>query len=112
MLNKFITTFAVAGAITAFAASSYKVNILEDTVVEGKQVKAGDYKISVENNMAVFKHGKDSIEVPAHTEQAPAKFSSTSVKYVDKSINEIHVGGSTTKIVFGGGNGTTTGGSN
>jgi hypothetical protein len=112
MLNKVITTLIVVGATTAFAASTYKVNILQNTVVEGKQVKAGDYKISVENNTAVLKHGKDSIEVPAHTEQAPAKFPSTTVKYVDNAINEIHVGGSTTKIVFGGGNGTMTGGSN
>jgi len=112
MLNKLIITFTVIGAMTAFAASTYKVNILQDTVVGGKHVKAGDYKISIENNTAVLKHGKDSIEVPAHTEQAPAKFPSTSVKYVDNAMNEIHVGGTTTKIVFGGGNGTTTGGSN
>jgi hypothetical protein len=112
MLNKVITTLVLAGAATAFAAGTYKVNILQDTVVEGRQVKAGDYKVSVDNNTAVLKHGKDSIEVPAHTEQAPAKFPSTTVKYVDNAINEIDVGGTTTKIVFSGGNGTMAGGSN
>jgi hypothetical protein len=113
MLNKSILTFVIAGATAAFAAgSSYKVNILEDTVVEGKQVKAGNYKVAVDNNTATLKSGKNSIEVPAHTEQAQAKYSSTQVQYVDKKIHEIHVGGTATKIVFGDGSGTTTGGTN
>jgi hypothetical protein len=113
MLNKCILTFAAVGAMTAFAgASTYKVSILEDTVVEGKQIKAGDYKVAVENNTAVLKHGKESIEVPAHTENAQSKYSNTQVQYVDNAIHEIHVGGTSTKIVFGGGSGATTGGSN
>jgi hypothetical protein len=113
MLNKRILIVAAVGAMTAFAgASTYKVSILEDTVVEGKQIKAGDYKVAVENNTAVLKHGKQTIEVPAHTEQTQVKYSNTQVQYVDNAIHEIHVGGTTTKIVFGSGAGTAAGGSN
>jgi hypothetical protein len=113
MLNKSILSFTMAGAMAAFAATgTYKVNILQDSVVGGKQIKAGDYKVVVENNTAVLKHGKESIEVPAHTEQSQSKYSSTQVRYVDKAISEIHVGGTTTKIVFTGGGGSNAGGSN
>jgi len=113
MLNKRILMVAAVSAMTAFAgASTYKVNILDDTVVGGKQIKAGEYKVAVENNTAVLKHGKETVEVPAHTEQAPSKYSNTQVQYVDNAIHEIHVGGTTTKIVFGGGAGTAAGGSN
>jgi hypothetical protein len=112
MLNRSILTFVLAGGLAAFAASNtYKVNILQDSVVEGKQVKAGDYKIVVEDNTAVLKHGKQSVEVPAHTEQSQSKYSNTQVRYVDNSISEIHVGGTMTKIVFGG-SGSPAGGSN
>ncbi len=113
MLNKFVFTAVAAGATIAFAASgSYKVDILDNTMVEGKQVKAGSYKIQIDNNTAVLKHGKDSIEVPAHTEQAASKYSGTQVQYVDNAIHEIHVGGTSTKIVFGGAGVPSTGGSN
>jgi hypothetical protein len=113
MLNKSIFTFTLAGAMAAFAASgTYKVNILQDSVVEGKQIKAGDYKIEVENNTAVLKRGKETVEVPAHTEQSQSKYSNTQVRYVDNAISEIHVGGTMTKIVFTGGAGSTAGGSN
>ncbi len=113
MSNRLILIFAAAGAMAAFAgANTYKVSILQDTMVEGKQVKAGDYKVAVENNTATLKHGKESIEVPAHVEQAQSKYSNTQVQYVDNALREIHVGGTPTKIVFAGGGATTTGGSN
>ena len=113
MLNKFILTLTTAGAMLAFAAgSTYKVNILEDTTVAGKQVKAGDYKVQVENNTAVFKRGKETIEVSAHTEEAKSKYSGTQIQYVNNAIREIHVGGSTTKIVFTGNAGGPSEGTN
>jgi hypothetical protein len=113
MLNKSIFTFVLAGGIAAFAASNtYKVNILQDSVVEGKQIKAGDYKIEVGNSTAVLKHGKQTVEVSAHTEQSQSKYSNTQVRYVDNSISEIHVGGTMTKIVFTGGSGSAAVGSN
>ncbi len=113
MSNKSRLIFTIAGAMAAFAATgTYRVNILQDGIIEGKQIKAGDYKISVENNTAVLKHGKQSIEVPAHAEQSQSKYSDTQVQYVDNAIREIHVGGTMTKIVFTGANGSTAGGSN
>ena len=113
MLNKFVITCLAAGATLAFAAGdTYKVDILDNTTVAGKQVKAGSYKIQVENNTAVMKKGKDRIEVPAHSEKAESKYSGTQVQYVDNAIHEIHVGGTNTKIVFGGQGASANGGTN
>ena len=112
MLNKLVLTFTTAGMLIAVAAAgSYKINVIEDTTVEGKQLKAGDYKVEVGNNTATLKHGKETITVPAHTEQAASKFPGTKIRYVDNSIREINIGGTTTRIVFSGENGTNAGGS-
>lgn len=93
----------VALATTAFAASSstFKVNVLQDSVIGGKTLKAGQYKLSVENGNAVFKAGKDSIAVPAREETQANKVAATEMIYTDGSkLQEIRVGGTHTKITF------------
>jgi hypothetical protein len=97
------------GVMTASAAN-YRVSIHQDANVDGKQVKAGDYKIAVEGNTAVLKRGKESIEVPVKSEQASSKFSSTQIQYADNNtVQEIRIGGTNTKLVFGGSNGSAAG---
>jgi len=95
----------IALSATAFAASNtLKVNIFQDSVVDGKTIKAGDYKISIENGNAVMTQGKESIQVPAREETEPNKFPHTELTYKNNSTNleEISVGGTHTKIVFEG----------
>ncbi len=97
--------FVALGA-TAFAASSnvLKVNIFQDSTVDGKTLKAGDYRISMENGNAVIKQGKQSIEVPAREETETNKFSRTELIYQGdgKSLKEVDVAGTHTKIIFEG----------
>lgn len=102
MLNKIALTLLAAGVMTANAAS-YRVSLHQDTVVDGKQVKAGDYKIEVkDNNTAVLKQGKKEFEVPVRTEDTQSKFSKTEITYTNgNNLQEIRVGGTTTKLVFG-----------
>ena len=103
MLNRLLLASVTVGVMAAVAGSNtYKVDIIQDSTINGHQVKAGTYKIAIENNMAVLKHGKDSIEVPARTEQGTSKYANTQMRYVENNnLQEIHVGGTTTKIVFG-----------
>jgi hypothetical protein len=111
MFRKLVLGFMAAGAIVATAASnSYRVHIPEDSVIAGKSVKAGDYKIEIQNDTAVFKQGKQTIEVPASTQSVESKFAHTEIESTNDTIQEIHVGGSRTKIVFGGANATAGGG--
>jgi hypothetical protein len=105
MLNKVILTLAAAGIMTLSAAgATYKVSLLDDSVVAGKQIKAGDYKVELkDSNTAVLMQGKKSVEVPAKTETNPTKYATTEMQYTNNNqLQEIRIGGTHTKIVFGG----------
>ncbi len=110
MLNKIALTLVTVGVMTASAAS-YKVSLHQDSVVNGQNLKAGDYKVEVkDNNTAVITKGKQVVEVPVQTVTAASKFSSTQVQYNDMNkLQEIRVGGTSTKLVFGGTTNTPTG---
>jgi hypothetical protein len=103
MLNRIALAFLTAGVMTMSAAGTYKVSLHQNVTVSGKQLKAGDYKIEVkDNNTAVLKQGKNTIEVPVKTETADSKFATTQIQYTDgNNLQEIHVGGTNTKLVFG-----------
>jgi hypothetical protein len=103
MKNILLVGLITLGA-TAFAASNtFKVNISQNSVIEGKTLKAGNYKISIENGNAVIKQGKETIEVPAREENEPNKVQSTELLYNDNSeLHAIRLGGTHTSIVFEG----------
>ena len=102
MRTKLLLTFIVGGVMIVSAASNkYHVNILDDVVIDGKSIKAGEYTIEMQNDIAVIKQGKQTIEVPAHTESAAKKVDSTTLRSTGKALEEIQIGGSRTKIVFG-----------
>lgn len=112
MFNKFVLTLATVGVMTLSAASAtYKVSILQNSVVDGKQLKAGDYKVEMkDNNTAVLKHGKEAIELPAREETSPQKFSTTEMQYTNNNdLQEIRIGNTHTRIVFGGSSNTANG---
>jgi predicted ThiF/HesA family dinucleotide-utilizing enzyme len=88
------------------ASNTYRVQIAQDSLVDGKTLKVGDYKIELQNNLAVIKQGKQTIEVPAHSESVTKKFATTEIEYINNEIQVIHVGGSRTKIVFDAANAT------
>jgi hypothetical protein len=110
MLRKLLLRYMTIGVIVATAASnSYRVQIFQDSVVDGRSIKPGDYKIEMQSDKAIIKQGKRTIEVRAHAESVTNKFASTEIEYTDNVLQEIHVGGSRTKIVFGTANSTAAG---
>jgi hypothetical protein len=112
-LKKLVFSLALAGAMTLIAATgAHRLSLVQDSIIDGKQVKAGDYKLEMKDaNTAVLKHGKQTIELPAREESAPQKFSTTEMEYTNNNeLKEIRFGSSNTKIVFSGVNGTTAGG--
>jgi hypothetical protein len=94
-----LTTFAFA---LAGAANTYKVTLFEPAMVSGAQLKPGEYKLEIrDNNKAVFTQGKQSAaEAPVKLENSPTKFASTSVKYDGSKLQEIRLGGTSTRLVF------------
>jgi hypothetical protein len=84
----------------ASAASGYKINLPSKMWVGNTELKPGDYKVEVVGNQATFKMGKESIEVPATLENGGMKYPETELDMSQSKLQEIHIGGTTTKIVF------------
>ena len=101
MNETLLLSFLACGSAAFAAGNALKVNIFQDSVIEGKTVKAGDYRVSMEGGNAVLRQGKESIVVPAKEESASSKFSNTELLYKDgANLESIGVKGTNTKIVF------------
>jgi hypothetical protein len=94
----------MAAAGLAQAAEVYKVKLMDPVVVDGKEMKAGDYRVEVNDSTAVFRNGKESTEVKVKTETGDAKYGSTSIRCSQENgkynLQEIRVGGTKTKLVI------------
>ncbi|GIU73579.1 MAG: hypothetical protein KatS3mg004_0666 [Bryobacteraceae bacterium] len=100
---KFLAIF-LAVAVFSASAATYNVTLFQPSLVAGKELKPGDYKLIVEDGKAIIQKGKEKVEATVRVEQGDSKFSSTSVRYSEENgklkIQEIRLGGTTTKLVF------------
>ncbi len=103
-MRKLIIGFATFALAIASAASTYKVNFLQPSVIGGQELKAGEYKIELNENKAIVKNGKSSVESTVKVETSDSKFNNTSVRYLNENgkmkVQEIRLGGTNTKLVF------------
>jgi hypothetical protein len=93
------------------AASNYDVTLPSSMSVGSAQLKAGNYKVEMQGDKAVFKMGKTSVEVPAKLEKSDQQYSYTSVVTNGDKLVEIDLGRKAGKIVFGPAAGPNAGGS-
>jgi hypothetical protein len=104
MLKKFVLLFAIFALAVVSAATTYKVTLLQPSVVKGNALKAGDYRLNVQNDKVTLVNGKQSVEVPVKIETVAQTFDSTAIRYSDEggktTISEIRLGGTKTKLVF------------
>ena len=88
----------------AYAGTNFRVDLYRPTTVNGTQFKAGECKIEVHDNKVLFKQGKTSAETTVKVENNSQKFPSTTVGYAGEGsgneLQEIRLGGTTTKLVF------------
>lgn len=107
MIRQILTSFAFV-ALSVASAATYKVSLIEPSVVKGNELKAGDYQVSVKDSSVVIQKfnasKKQQVEVPAKIEQAGQKYQRTRVLYNENkgkfTIQEIELGGTTTKLTF------------
>jgi hypothetical protein len=103
MLKKFVLAFAIL-ALAVASAATYRITLVQPSVVKGNELKAGDYRLNVQNDKVTIVNGKQSIEVPVKIENVEQKYDSTAVRYSDQggksTISEIRLGGTKTKLVF------------
>ena len=102
--TKFFFLFLTVALMIASAASTYNVTLFQPSYVGGKELKAGDYKVTVDGEKATLMIGKQKVEASAKLLTAETKFSSTSVRYTDEGgkmkIQEIRLGGTNQKLIF------------
>jgi len=86
------------------AAGSHQIKLLQDSRIDGKELKAGEYKMEILGDKIVLKRGKVQVEATAKVETSNSKYSTNSVLYKTddgkSAIREIHLGGTKTKVVL------------
>jgi hypothetical protein len=104
MIKKLVLAFAVFSLAAASAATSYKITINQPSVVKGNQLKAGEYRLNVEESKVTIASGKESVQVPVQVENNDQKFDTTAIRYTEEggkqNISEIRIGGTRTKLIF------------
>jgi len=100
-ISKLTLSFGILVAAVANAGTSYSVTFTNPTWIGQTQVKAGEYKVEIEGDKAIFKSDKTMVaEAPATVQENTEKYRYTSFESSGAKLKEIHVGGSTMKIVL------------
>lgn len=103
-MKKLILAISSIALSVASAATTYRVTFFQPSVVAGTELKAGDYRVEVNDSKAVITQGKTKVEADVKVETADSKFGSTSVRYTSGEgkykVSEIRIGGTNTKLVF------------
>jgi len=100
MVKNFLLGLAVVALATANAATTYKVTFFQPVVVNGTQLKPGDYKVEVQDNKVLIKQGKVMAEAPVKIMSNEEKYSRDVVRMNGTDIEEIRIGGTHTRLVF------------
>jgi hypothetical protein len=103
MIKKIVLGFATV-ALAVASAATYRVNIYQPSVLNGKELKPGQYKLEVDGNKATLKSKDTEVTADVKVETTEAKISSSSIRFTNTDgtykIKEIRLGGTTTKLVF------------
>jgi hypothetical protein len=85
----------------ASAASGYTVTFSDTVWIGATQLKAGEYKVEMQGDKAVFKNGNKTVaEIPASLGTNDQKYKHTSFSSTGSKIREIDLGDTKSKIVF------------
>ena len=105
MSKRFVLAFAILALVVATAGTvpgthTYTINLIQPAVVNGAQLKPGEYRLTLDVDKVTLAQGKLSVDVPAaKIETVDKKYDSTAIRYVGTSIAEIRLGGTKTRIV-------------
>ena len=105
MLRKFVLAFAILALAAAFAgtvpsAHSYRITLAQPTVVNGTQLKAGEYRLTVDTSKITLELGKTVLQAPAKVETVEKKFDDTVLRLEGNNLAEIRLGGTKTKVIL------------
>jgi hypothetical protein len=95
-----ILALAVATAGTEPSVHSYTITLSQATSVNGTQLAAGEYRLTVASDKATLAKGKMNVNLPVKVETNDKKFEDTAVRYAAGKLSEIRLGGTKTRIVI------------
>jgi hypothetical protein len=98
-------------ALVAFAGTvptgpRYKITLSKPAIVQGTELKAGEYRISFSDTKLTItsENGKNPVEANVKVETEAKKFDTTVVRYDTATgkavISEIRVGGTKTRLIL------------
>jgi hypothetical protein len=103
MIKQILFSFAIA-AFSVASAETFHVTLVQPSVIQGTQLKAGDYKLTVKDASVVMVKGKTKVEVPAKISNTNKKFDATRILYNQQNgkaiLEGIEVGGTRTRLQF------------
>ena len=103
-MKNLLLAFTLLGASIA-SAKTYTITLSSPAAIGNSQLKSGEYKLELKGDSILVRDGKILSEFPVHVENEARKFETTSITTTSESgsnrIEEIHLGGTTVKLVFG-----------
>jgi hypothetical protein len=100
MVKNILFGFASLALAVASAASSYNVTFYQPVMINGSELKAGDYKLELKDNTAILKQGKTTTEAPITVQNDAQKYERTAVRLQGMQVEEIRIGGTNKRVVF------------
>lgn len=91
-------------ALCVGAAKTYRITLYQPTVVNGTELKPGDYNLDLNGEKMIIRQGKVAAEAAVKPEENGDKYSSTSVRYAVRDgknhLVEVRLGGTNTKLIL------------
>lgn len=101
-MKKLLVCFAALG-LTIASAKTYSVTLFQPSVIGGKELKPGDYKVEIKDQKMVLRGGNETAEAPVKVEEVSSRYNGTSVRYTNGDgkyhLQEIRLGGTKMKLV-------------
>lgn len=102
-MKKMILSFAFLGLSMA-GAKTYSLNFSSPVNIGVATIKSGEYKLELKGDRVLLKDGKMVDSFPVQVQNETRKFDNTSVSVSSRNgtaqIEEIHLDGTTIKLVF------------
>ena len=91
-------------AIAVSATKSYSVELFQPAMLGSAALTPGVYKVDVSDQTATVRNGKVHGQAAVKVETGDIKYNTTTVQFDNQDgkmrIQEIHIGGTKTKLVF------------
>ncbi len=95
-----ILALAVASAGTVPGTHTYTINLIQPAVVNGAQLKPGEYRLIVDVTKVTLQRGHETIEIPtAKVETVDKKYEANAIRFDGAKLEEIRLGGTKTRII-------------